>query len=74
MVHLTWPTTTFRSSMSDLSLFWRGPMSISNIGVYGSDAQRLTNPLISASGAHLTWPPSITKHQCAMSEVSHWGR
>jgi len=34
--------------------------------------QRLTNPLVGVSRAHLTWPPSITKHWCAMSEVSPW--
>jgi len=66
-----WPSTTFRPPMSDLSLCWRGLMSISNIGVYDTNVRRLTNPLVSASGAHLTWPPSITKHRYAMSEVSH---
>jgi len=38
----------------------------------GYKYQRLTNSLVSASGASLTWPPSITKHRCAMSEVSLW--
>jgi len=38
----------------------------------GYKYQRLTNSLVGASGAHVTWPPSITKHQCAMSEVSLW--
>ena len=59
-------------SMSDLSFCWRGPMSISNIGVYGTDVQRLTNPLIGVSEVHLTWPPSTIRHWCAMFKVSHW--
>ena len=36
----------------------------------GYKYQRLTNPLVGAFGAHLMWPPSITKHRCAMSEDS----
>jgi len=47
-------------------------MLIFNIGIYDINVQKLTNLLIGASGAHLTWPPSITKHRCAMSEVSPW--
>ena len=58
--------------MSDLFLCWRGSMSISNIGVYDINVRRLTDPLVGVSRAQLTWSPSITKHRCAMSEVSPW--
>jgi len=49
-------------------------MSISNIGVYGIEVRRLTDPLIGASRAHLSWPPSPIRHRCVMSEVSLWAR
>ena len=43
--------------MSDLSLCWRGLMSISNVGVYDINIRRLTNSLVSVFGpAHLMWP------------------
>jgi len=58
-----------RPSTSDLSLCWRGPISPSDVEVSGTDVRRLTNPLIGASGAHLTWPTSTIRHRCAMSEV-----
>jgi len=74
MVHLTWPTITFRPPMFDLSLCWRGLMTISNVGVYGTDVQRLTILLIGASGAPLTWPTSTIRHRCAMFEVGLWNR
>jgi len=58
--------------MSDLLLLLVGfDIDLQHRGL-GHKYQRLTNSLVGAYGAHLTWPPSITKHRCAISEVSLW--
>jgi len=58
--------------MSDLLLLLaRSEIDLQHRGL-GYQYQRLTNPLVGAFGTHLTWPPSIAKHRCAMSEVSLW--
>ena len=58
--------------MSDLlPLLVRSDIDLQHRGL-GYKYQRLTNSLVGASGAHLTWPPSIAKYRYTMSEVSLW--
>jgi len=67
-----WPSTTSGRPMSDLlSLLVGFDLDLQHRGL-GCGYQRQTNSLVGESGAHLTWPPSITKRQCIMSEVSLW--